>query len=130
MRARGEVATESEAVAAPPRAGREGRIGFGVIALPGLPLLDGSHRIGWRRPPLFGAGHRRSHACPLVAAADLQHISLSAAAEICGRHLGSGLLGRRSVGWPGTARSANPTHETFEKVKSLLSERPCANVAR
>jgi hypothetical protein len=64
VRARGEVATDSEAVAALPRAGREGRIGFGVIALPGLPLLDGSHRIGRRRPPLFGAGHRRSHACP------------------------------------------------------------------
>ena len=132
MRARGEVATESEAVAAPCRAGREGRIGFGVIALPGLPLIDGSNRIGRRQPPLLGARHRRSHACSLGAVADLQHISRSAAAEICGRHLGRGLLGRRPVGWPGTGRSANanPTHETFEKVESLLSERPCTNVAR
>ena len=31
-RAQVEVATESEAVAAPPRAGREGRIGFGAFA--------------------------------------------------------------------------------------------------
>jgi hypothetical protein len=103
----------SEAVAASPRAGREGRIGFDVFAVPDLPLLDGTHWIGRRRPPLFGAGHRRSHACPLGAVADLQHISRSAAAEICGRHLGRGLLGR-PVGWPGTVRRANPTHETFE----------------
>ena len=47
--ARSEVATESDAVAAPPRARRKEWIGFGVIAVPSLPLLDGSHRIGRRR---------------------------------------------------------------------------------
>src|SRR5918993_3571856 len=91
--------------------------------------MDLTGSVGDGRP-WPGARHRRSHACPLGAVADLQLVSRSAAAEIFGRHLHRGLLGRRPVGWPGRGRTATPTHETFEKVESLLSERSCANVAR
>ena len=54
-RGSGRVSTESEAVSAPCRAGREGRIGFGVIAVLAYYSMDltGSSR---RRPPCSAPG--------------------------------------------------------------------------
>ena len=127
--ARSEVATESDAVAAPPRARRKEWIGFGVIAVPSLPLLDGSHRIGRRRSPcsapgIAGATLALSALSPTFSIFhDPQRRRFAVGTWVAG-YSGGGQWGGRT-GW-----SANPTHDTFEKVESLRSERPCANVAR